>query len=86
MSTHTVVLIPGDGIGPDITKAVRRILEAAGADIQWVEHQAGIAALTAGDEVLPVATTQAILEHKIEHKSNKRLPGRALNRLNNECY
>jgi len=36
MSTHKVVLIPGDGIGPEISEAVTRILKAAGADIVGV--------------------------------------------------
>src|SRR4029077_9830756 len=34
---HTITLIPGDGIGPEIAKAVKRILEAAGMDINWEE-------------------------------------------------
>ncbi|MDH4352257.1 MAG: isocitrate/isopropylmalate family dehydrogenase, partial [Gemmatimonadota bacterium] len=33
--THVITLIPGDGIGPEITDAVLRILDAAGADIRW---------------------------------------------------
>ncbi len=42
---HSVVLITGDGIGPEVTEAVTRILSAAGADIDWVQRQAGLAAL-----------------------------------------
>ena len=38
--SHRVVLIPGDGIGPEVTEAVTRILAAAGADIDWVHRQA----------------------------------------------
>jgi len=41
MSTYRVVLIPGDGIGPEVTAAVRRVLEAARAPLEWIEHQAG---------------------------------------------
>jgi isocitrate dehydrogenase (NAD+) len=41
MATHPVVLIPGDGIGPELTAAVTRIMEAARAPIQWVERRAG---------------------------------------------
>jgi isocitrate dehydrogenase (NAD+) len=36
----TVILIPGDGIGPEVASATVRLLEAAGADIVWEEHQA----------------------------------------------
>ena len=60
MVTHQAVLIPGDGIGPEVTAAVRRILEAAGAPIEWVECRAGLAALECGLDVLPRETLDAI--------------------------
>ncbi|MEJ2137996.1 MAG: isocitrate/isopropylmalate dehydrogenase family protein [Gammaproteobacteria bacterium] len=62
MSSHKVVLIPGDGIGPEITVAVTRILEAAGADIEWVHRKAGESALETEGEVLPQNTIDAIAE------------------------
>ena len=62
MSTHKVVLIPGDGIGPEISNAVTRILEAAGADIEWIHRMAGESALEAEGEVLPQKTIDAISE------------------------
>lgn len=68
MTTHTVVLIPGDGIGPEVTEAVRRILAAAKAPVEWVEHRAGLAALEAGDDVLPPATLEAIGQHGVALK------------------
>ena len=55
MTTHKVVLIPGDGIGPEVTRAVRLILEAAGAPLEWEERQAGIVALESCGKVLPEA-------------------------------
>jgi isocitrate dehydrogenase (NAD+) len=57
---YAVVLIPGDGIGPEVTAAVRRVLAAAGAPLDWVECQAGLAALEAGRDVLPQDTLDAI--------------------------
>ena len=51
MSKHAVVCIPGDGIGPEVTTAVQRILAAADAPLEWVERQAGIAALKNGADV-----------------------------------
>ena len=45
MKTHPVVLIPGDGIGPEVTVAVQRVLSAADAPVEWVDHKAGILAL-----------------------------------------
>ena len=65
---HTVVLIPGDGIGPEVTAAVKRILEKVGAPIQWDEQSAGLAALAKGQDVLPTATIDAIRQHKIALK------------------
>jgi isocitrate dehydrogenase (NAD+) len=47
---YQVVSLPRDGIGPEVTAAVRRILAAAEAPIEW---QAGLAALEEGSEVLP---------------------------------
>ena len=66
--TYTAVLIPGDGIGPEITDAVVRILDAAGVDIQWERCLAGVSALQAGEDVLPAATIDAITRHKIALK------------------
>ncbi|QDU36875.1 Homoisocitrate dehydrogenase [Maioricimonas rarisocia] len=60
MSTHRAVLIPGDGIGPEVTSAVQRVLQAAGAPLEWEEHQAGVKALENGDDVLPEETVEAI--------------------------
>jgi isocitrate dehydrogenase (NAD+) len=67
MST-TAVLIPGDGIGPEITAATLRVLEAAGAEIDWIEHQAGVAAMDTVGEVLPEATLDAIRENGVALK------------------
>jgi isocitrate dehydrogenase (NAD+) len=62
MPKHPAVLIPGDGIGPEVTAAVCRILNAAAAPIEWIEQQAGVAALQAGGgDVLPAQTLDAIV-------------------------
>jgi isocitrate dehydrogenase (NAD+) len=68
MPTHTVVLIPGDGIGPEVAAAAQRILTAAKAPIEWTEHLAGIAAVEKGLDVLPQTTLDAISRHKIALK------------------
>ncbi|MEW4528027.1 isocitrate/isopropylmalate family dehydrogenase [Maioricimonas sp. JC845] len=60
MSTHRAVLIPGDGIGPEVTGAVLRVLQAAGAPLEWEEHVAGVTALERGEDVLPEETVDAI--------------------------
>jgi isocitrate dehydrogenase (NAD+) len=69
MAKHTIVLIPGDGIGPEVTAAARRVFEAAGLSADWVELPAGATALEQGhDNVLPERTVAAIKAHKIALK------------------
>ena len=69
MARHTIVLIPGDGIGPEVTSATRRVLEAAGLDVQWVELPAGATAVEHGyQDVLPQETLAAIRTHKVALK------------------
>ncbi len=64
-----IVLIPGDGIGPEITDATKKVVKATGIDIEWVEHHAGLQAIANGaEEVLPKETLDAISEHKIALK------------------
>jgi isocitrate dehydrogenase (NAD+) len=59
MTAHRVTLIPGDGIGPEITEAVLRVLEAAGVAIEWDEQLAGVAALEQDGTPLPEATVES---------------------------
>jgi isocitrate dehydrogenase len=47
--SHAVTLIPGDGVGPEIAVAARRIIEAAGVDIVWEEAEAGAEVFRRGD-------------------------------------
>ena len=47
MAKHRITLIAGDGIGPEITGAVVKIVETAGLDVEWEPHLAGVAALDA---------------------------------------
>src|SRR5882724_6226082 len=69
MAKHTIVLIPGDGIGPEVTAATKRVIEAAGLSVEWVELPAGASALDQGyDNVLPERTVAAIRAHKVALK------------------
>jgi isocitrate dehydrogenase (NAD+) len=66
---HTAVLIEGDGIGPEVSDAVVRVLDAAQAPIEWVPRPAGLAALEAGGEsALPDETVEAIAKHGVALK------------------
>jgi isocitrate dehydrogenase (NAD+) len=68
MERRTVCLIPGDGIGPEVTEAVVRVLEAAGARIDWVSLPAGAGAAATHGSVLPDETLAAIERHRLALK------------------
>src|SRR5262247_3141698 len=69
MAKHTIVLIPGDGIGPEVTRATKRVCESAGLSVEWVELPAGATAIDQGfDNVLPDRTLAAIRAHKVALK------------------
>ena len=59
---HEVALIPGDGIGPEIVRAMRRVIEAAGVDITWRELQAGASVVEPYGTPLPDHVLDAIRE------------------------
>jgi isocitrate dehydrogenase (NAD+) len=60
MSKTTVTLIPGDGIGPEVSNATVRVLDAAGADIEWERHIAGAEALEKYGNPLPPEVLESI--------------------------
>jgi isocitrate dehydrogenase (NAD+) len=69
MAKHTIVLIPGDGIGPEVSSATQRVLDAAGLSAQWIEVPAGASAIEQGlENVLPEKTLAAIKMHKVALK------------------
>jgi isocitrate dehydrogenase (NAD+) len=66
--THTITLIPGDGIGPEVTEAVVRVLKASGASIDWEPHQAGVLAFERTGQTLPVELIDSIRRNKVALK------------------
>lgn len=68
MKIHHICLLPGDGIGPEVTKAAQDVLAAAGAPIEWVHCDAGAEYCEKTGELLPQATLDAIEKHKIAFK------------------
>jgi isocitrate dehydrogenase (NAD+) len=65
---HTITLIPGDGIGPEVTAAVVKILEAAGLDVTWDPHVAGVLAVDQHGDPLPRALIDSITRTKVALK------------------
>lgn len=58
--THKVTLIPGDGIGPEVTRAATRIVEASGVKIEWESFAAGAEAFAKYGEYIPKELIQSI--------------------------
>jgi isocitrate dehydrogenase (NAD+) len=65
---RTITLIPGDGIGPEVTEAVTRILDTSGADLKWERQDAGIAAIEQHGIPLPQPLLDSIRRNKIALK------------------
>lgn len=68
MGARKAVLIPGDGIGTEITEVAKEVISASGADIEWIPHSAGVSAIEKHGEVLPESTLEAIREHRVALK------------------
>jgi len=66
--THRVTLIPGDGIGPEITEQTIRVIEAAGVAIEWDVCPAGMAGIEAEKNPLPDKTIASIRERRVALK------------------
>jgi isocitrate dehydrogenase (NAD+) len=65
MANYAVSLIPGDGIGPEVAEATRRILEATGIGFEWDYCDAGLDALDKHGDVLPEATLDSVRRNGI---------------------
>ena len=66
--THKITLIPGDGIGPEVTEAVLRVLAATGVSIEWERFQAGIVSFERTGQALPVELIDSIRRTKVALK------------------
>ena len=65
---YTVTLIPGDGIGPEITGAAIRVIEATGVKIDWDTQIAGISAIEKYKDPLPQGVIESIARNKVALK------------------
>jgi len=67
--SHTITIIRGDGIGPEIMDATLHVLDALGAGLSYEDADAGLAALEKHGELLPQATLDSIARNKVALKS-----------------
>jgi isocitrate dehydrogenase (NAD+) len=65
---HAITLIPGDGIGPEVTRAVQRVLEAARVRIDWEVQEAGAAVAEKRGTTLPDEVLDSIRRNKVALK------------------
>lgn len=65
---HRITLIPGDGIGPSIAEATRKVVESTGVDIEWDVQQAGMAGIEYFKDPLPKETLDSVARNKIALK------------------
>ncbi len=63
--TTTITLLPGDGIGPEVTSATLTVLEAVGADFEWESYVVGAEAVQRGEEPLPQAVIDSVRRNKV---------------------
>ncbi len=71
---HTITLIPGDGIGPEIIAATVRVIEATGVDIEWQTHILGAQAQEKYGTTLPESTIDSIKQNKVALKGPQMTP------------
>ncbi|MFN2237778.1 MAG: isocitrate dehydrogenase (NAD(+)) [Thermoanaerobaculia bacterium] len=66
--SHKVTLLPGDGIGPEVTAAVVAIVEAAGVEIEWERYVVGAEAIALAGDPLPKEVLDSIRTNKVALK------------------
>jgi len=65
---HTITLIPGDGTGPELAAAARRVIDATGVEIEWEVEEAGIDIMKKTGTPLPPAVLESIRRNKVALK------------------
>jgi isocitrate dehydrogenase (NAD+) len=71
---HRVTLIPGDGVGPEVTEAARRALDATGVELEWDRQDAGYETWEREGTPLPDRVLESIRERRVALKGPTRTP------------
>jgi isocitrate dehydrogenase (NAD+) len=83
MARHTVTLIPGDGIGYEVSAAARRVIDASGADIEWEVHDAGLDVIEKYGEPMPPHVLESIRKNRVAIKGPLTTPvGKGIRSVN----
>src|SRR5436305_6153677 len=68
MAQHKITLLPGDGIGPEVTASVVAIIECAGVEVEWEKYFVGSEALSRFGDPLPPEVLESVLRNKVALK------------------
>src|SRR4030088_3092257 len=83
MPRHTITLIPGDGVGPEVSEAARRAIDAAGADIEWEVHDAGLGVVERYGQPMPDHVVESIRRNRVAIKGPLTTPvGKGIRSVN----
>jgi isocitrate dehydrogenase (NAD+) len=83
MALHTITLIPGDGVGPEVSEAARRAIDAAGADIEWEIHDAGLGVMEKYGQPMPDHVIDSIRRNRVAIKGPLTTPvGKGIRSVN----
>jgi isocitrate dehydrogenase (NAD+) len=83
MARHTITLIPGDGVGPEVSAAARRVIDATGVDIEWEVHDAGLDVMEKYGDPMPPHVLESIRRNKVAIKGPLTTPiGKGIRSVN----
>ena len=83
MARHTITLIPGDGVGPEVSEAARRAIDATGVDIEWEVHDAGLDVMEQYGQPMPDHVLDSIRKNKVAIKGPLTTPiGKGIRSVN----
>ena len=74
MAKQRVVLLPGDGIGPEVVGAARRVIDASGPEVEWIPMEIGLAALETRGDTLPADVLAEIRRSRVALKGPTTTP------------
>jgi isocitrate dehydrogenase (NAD+) len=83
MARHTITLIPGDGVGPEVSEAARRAIDATGAGIEWEVHDAGLGVMEKYGQPMPDHVLESIRRNRVAIKGPLTTPiGKGIRSVN----
>jgi isocitrate dehydrogenase (NAD+) len=83
MAVHHVTLIPGDGVGPEVSEATRRVIDATGVQVDWDVQQAGLGVMEQYGDPMPAHVLESIRRNKVAIKGPLTTPiGKGIRSVN----